>query len=135
MPTCPLQNSAEDSGLSRCFRHNSVVGLRILSAAGSGSPLANCLLGGTENSLNFFLFSRCSPFVEDRPGGTYLSGQSSNPVSRRCIRIDPSVRVGRSFSEFRTCCVGQSCASSIRESRCTKECTALGETRDLGGQS
>jgi hypothetical protein len=83
--------------------------------------------------VNFLLFIRRFPSVEDGPGGTYLSGQSSNPAHRRHLRIDRSTRVGRSFSEFRTCCVGESCVSSIRESRRTEECTALGKTRNLGG--
>ena len=85
--------------------------------------------------INFFLFILRFPSVEDGPGGTYLSGQSSNPASHRHLRIDPSTRVGRSFSKFRTCCVGQSCASSIRESRRTEECAASGKTRNLGSQS
>jgi len=74
-------------------------------------------------------------FVEDGPGGTYLSGKSSNPASRRHLRIDPSIGVGRSFPEVGTGCVGQSCPSSIRESRCTEECPSSGKTGDLGGQS
>src|SRR4029453_161689 len=81
-----------------------------------------------------FLFICRFPSVEDGPGGTYLSGQSSNPASRRHLRIDPSTRVGRSLSEFRTCCVGQSCPASIREGGRTEECAALGETCYLGGQ-
>src|SRR5215831_19023498 len=84
---------------------------------------------------NFFLFILRFPSVEDGPGGTYLSGQSSNPASHRHLRIDPSTRVGGSFSEFWTCGVGQNGAPSIRESRGTEECTAASETRNLGGQS
>jgi hypothetical protein len=83
----------------------------------------------------FFPFIRHFLSVEDGPGGIYLSGQSSNPANRRDLRIDPSICVGRSFSEFRTCCVGQNCASSIRESRRTKECTGFRKTRDMGGES
>jgi hypothetical protein len=51
---------------------------------------------------HFFLFIRHFPSVEHRPGGIYLSGQSSNPASRRHLRIDPSIGIGRSFSEFGT---------------------------------
>jgi len=81
-----------------------------------------------------FLFSCRFSSVEEGPGGIYLSGQSPNPASRRHIRIDPSIGIGRSFSEFRTCCVRQSCASSIRESGRAKECAGSGKTRDMGGQ-
>jgi hypothetical protein len=56
--------------------------------------------------LGFFPFIRRFLFVEDGPGGIYLSGQSSNPANRRHLRIDPSIGVGRSFSKFRTCCIG-----------------------------
>jgi len=82
-----------------------------------------------------FLFICRFPSVEDGPGGTYLSGQSPDPASRRHLRMDRSTLIGRSFSEFRTCCVGQSCASSIRESSRTEECAVSSKTRDLGGQS
>jgi hypothetical protein len=54
----------------------------------------------------FFSFIRHFPFVEDGAGGVYLSGQSSNPANRPHLRIDLSIGVGRSFSEFRTCCIG-----------------------------
>ena len=54
----------------------------------------------------FFSFIRHFPFVEDGPGGIYLSGQSSNPANCHHLRIDSSIGIGRSFSEFRTCCVG-----------------------------
>ena len=54
----------------------------------------------------FFSFIRHFPFVEDASGGIYLSGQPSNPANCRHLRIDPSIGIGRSFSEFRTCCVG-----------------------------
>ena len=74
-------------------------------------------------------------FVEDRSGGIYLSGQTSNPANSRHLRIDSSIGIGRSFSEFRTCCVGQKCASSIMESCGTEECTSSGKTRDLGSES
>ena len=87
------------------------------------------------HAVAFFLFISRFPSVEHRPGGIYLSGQSSNPANRRHLRIDPSARLGRSFSEFRTCCVEQSCASSIRKSSRTENCTACSKTRDLGGQS
>jgi hypothetical protein len=87
------------------------------------------------HAVALFSFISRFPSVEHGPGGIYLSGQSSNPANRRHLRIDPSARVGRSFSEFRTCCVGQSCASWVRESGCTEDCAASSKTRDLGGQS
>jgi hypothetical protein len=82
-----------------------------------------------------FSFIRDSLFVEHSPGGIYLSGQTSNPANRRHLRIGSSVGLGRSFSEFRTCRFGQKCASSLVESRRTKECTDSGKTRDLGSKS
>src|SRR5215831_2242328 len=82
----------------------------------------------------FFSFHPPLSFCRRRTRRNYLSGQLSNPANRRHLGIDPSIGVCQSFSEFWTCCVGQSCASSIRESLCAKECTAFGKTRDLGSQ-
>ena len=82
-----------------------------------------------------FSFIRHFPSVEDGPGGIYLSGQSSDPACCHYFRIDPSSRIGRSFSEFRTCCVGQKCTPSIREGGCAQECAGPCKTRDLGGES
>ena len=66
---------------------------------------ANCGVTGRHASA-FFSFIRHFPFVEDGPGGVYLSGQTSNPANRRHLRIDSSIGIGRSFSEIWICCVG-----------------------------
>ena len=50
-------------------------------------------------SVIIFSFIRHFPFVEDSPGGIYLSGQTSNPANRCHLRIDHSIGIRRSFSE------------------------------------
>jgi len=64
------------------------------------------VLGTRRSTFVFFSFHPHFLFVENRSGGIYLSGQTSNPANPRHLRIDPSIGIGRSFSEFRTCCVG-----------------------------
>jgi len=81
-------------------------GICLALIAPLGTADATVLTLGSRHCLNFFLFISSFHSVEDGPGGIYLSGQSSNPANRRPLRIDPSVRVGRCFSEFRTRCVG-----------------------------
>jgi len=70
------------------------------------SRIVQQLADDNQSGLDFFLFICRFPSLEDEPGGIYLSGQSSNPVSHRYLRIDPSTGIGGSFPKFRTCRVG-----------------------------
>jgi len=76
---------------------------RLISGSGDCSVI---VLGTRRSTFVFFSFHPHFLFVENRSGGIYLSGQTSNPANPRHLRIDPSIGIGRSFSEFRTCCVG-----------------------------
>jgi hypothetical protein len=81
----------------------------------------------------FFLFIGRFRYVEDGPGGIYLSGQVANPARRRHLRFDPSIGISRSFSDKRAGHFRQSRPASFWPRSCAKECAASSKTRDLGG--
>jgi hypothetical protein len=72
-------------------------------------------------------------YVEDGPGGIYLSGLPPNPARHRHLRVDPSICRSGPFSDKRAGHFGQSRTASIWESSRAEKCAASGKTGDLGG--